>query len=93
MKPYLLFFIIISLVASCSKDENGENGNGTDPWSELRDLEPGEVKFDGDYFCYYDCLNDVILCGQRIIRNCRAVARDAGAYAKMCAEDAFKRNS
>jgi len=71
MKIHVLYLLgILFLVVSCTKDGDEKDKQETDPWSELSDLQPGDVKFDGDYFCYYDCLNDEILCGQRIIRDC-----------------------
>jgi hypothetical protein len=70
MKNYYLFFILIFLITSCSKEKSEEDEKVDDPWSELRDLSPGDVHFDGDYFCYYDCLNDKVLCGQRMVCDC-----------------------
>lgn len=57
---------------SCSLDKNNDNDNleDEDPWSEIRDVKPGEVKFDGEYFCYYDCFNDDKFCGTRPIKDC-----------------------
>jgi len=70
MKRLLLFFMFIVLIFSCKKDNINNDNTDDNPWSELQDLKPGEVHFDGDYFCYYDCFNDVILCGQRTICDC-----------------------
>lgn len=70
MKTYYLFFILIFCITSCSEEKSEEDDKIDDPWSELRNLSPGDVHFDGDYFCYYDCLNDMILCGRRTILDC-----------------------
>jgi hypothetical protein len=72
-KHYLTPFLIILLMLACAKEDKTEPDKqdpADDPWAELRNLSPGEVEFDGDFFCYYDCANDNIFCGQRIVRDC-----------------------
>jgi len=73
MKKYIIFFLgAILFTLSCSEKENEDKPDNQtdDPWEEVRDVSPGEIKFDGDYFCYYDCGNDMIICGQRRVCDC-----------------------
>ena len=67
--PLLICFILFLISTGCKKNSEKSNTN-TDPWAGLRDLGPGEIKFSGENFCYYDCDNDQVFCGERSIMDC-----------------------
>jgi hypothetical protein len=69
MRTLSCFFVLLLAITSCDKNNKGPDQEN-DPWSELRDIGPGEVKIDGNYMCFYDCFYDKIDCGTRQILEC-----------------------